>query len=330
MNDFNQTEDKREISSFRGDYFFLSNMYPCNFKYNGMTWRSAEHAYQAQKATNKIDMFAIKSAGTPQLSKKIGRMHPCRPDWEDVKVDIMRAVVKAKFSDPELAAKLLATEGFELIEGNDWQDRVWGCVRDEDGDWAGKNWLGVILMEEREFLVANKISEKSEKTESKSEIEHLGIERQKAHPQGTKRYYTDPNKEDIIGVAGEKAFADRYGFKIDDSIRPEGDGHVDFRVEIFENGKKVNKTIDVKTAQKAYHLLIKVWEIKVCADILILVQYNSAEDIKLLGWATKEEMQITKQKTFSNLNILNHFKHRSELRPMADLDKLLTGAIQIN
>ena len=38
-------------------------------------------------------------------------------------------------------------------------------------------------------------------------VNELGKDRQNAHPEGTKRYYDDPNIEDTIGVAGELAFA---------------------------------------------------------------------------------------------------------------------------
>jgi ribA/ribD-fused uncharacterized protein len=152
---------KGEISSFRGRYLFLSNMYEHPILYNGMTWKSSEHAYQAMKATNKIDMFKIKAARTPKLSKTIGHQCECRPDWNDVKVDIMREVIKAKFSDPALTEQLLSTGDCELIEGNDWWDREWGCIKDEDGDWTGKNWLGVILMEVRDKLNKGEINAKN-------------------------------------------------------------------------------------------------------------------------------------------------------------------------
>lgn len=151
-----ETEKAKCIDSFRGKYFFLSNMYRHPVVYNGMTWKSSEHAYQAAKATNNIDMLKIKSASTPELSKKIARQCDLRTDWETIKVDIMRGVVKSKFSIPELAEQLLATDDCELIEGNDWFDTFYGCVKDEDGDWTGQNMLGVILMEVRESLRIDK------------------------------------------------------------------------------------------------------------------------------------------------------------------------------
>ena len=151
------------------------------------------------------------------------------------------------------------------------------------------------------------------------EIKSLGEQRQNAHPNGTPRYYKDPNVEDTIGVCGEAAFAKKYGLDIDKRILPEGDDHIDFTTKI--NGTKV--TIDIKTAQKAYNLLIKKWEIKKCADILVLAEYNNGE-VNFLGWETKDVMNMMPTKIFSSLGIENHYRHKSDLRPMSQLDKLLT------
>jgi hypothetical protein len=153
----------------------------------------------------------------------------------------------------------------------------------------------------------------------KMDAKDIGRQRQAAHPQGTPRYYDDPNTEDTIGVAGELAFAKKYGLEIDDSIRPEGDGHVDFKVNI--NGNEV--TVDVKTAQKAYNLLVKEWEIKDCADILVLAERGPNDEIKFLGWETKDIMKVMPKKIFSSLGIVNYYRHRDKLRPMFQLDDLL-------
>lgn len=151
------------------------------------------------------------------------------------------------------------------------------------------------------------------------EINILGEKRQNAHPKGTTRYYNDPNREDTIGVAGEAAFAERYNLEVDKRILPKGDNHVDFTVEI--NKQKVS--IDIKTAQKAYNLLIKSWEINKCADILVLAQYRKGK-ITFLGWETKEIMKLMPRAVFSSLNITNYYRDRDELRPMSQLDELLT------
>jgi len=150
------------------------------------------------------------------------------------------------------------------------------------------------------------------------DVDSLGKKRQAAHPQGTPRYYNDPNKEDTIGVAGETAFAERYSLKVDERILPEGDDHIDFIVKI--NNSEI--TIDVKTAQKAYNLLIKEWEIKECADILVLAEYKDGA-INFLGWETKEVMRLMPTKVFSSLGINNFYRHNSKLRPMQHLDEIL-------
>lgn len=71
-----------------------------------------------------------------------------RPDWEEVKYDVMYEIVKAKFiQNPDLKEKLLSTGDEYLVEGNHWGDRTWGQV-----NGVGKNWLGKILMKVREEL----------------------------------------------------------------------------------------------------------------------------------------------------------------------------------
>ena len=154
-----------------------------------------------------------------------------------------------------------------------------------------------------------------------NESHSLGIARQNAHPNGTQRYYEDPNKEDIIGMAGELAFGKRYGLNVDKSIRPNGDGHVDFRV-VMNNGNTF--TIDIKTAIKAYNLLIKEREINKCAIVLVLAQYDPAnEEVSFLGWQTKRIMKTMPKKVFSSrLGIMNYYCPRDQLRSIEELDQL--------
>jgi len=162
-----------------------------------------------------------------------------------------------------------------------------------------------------------------------SETTRLGTARQSAHPNGTPRYYSDPNVEDIIGVAGEQAFANRYGIKIDESIRPDGDNHIDFKLQYVDGFDVKQLTIDVKTAKKPFNLLIKDWEIDKCADILILAKYNDDKSVELLGWEYKSIMKKQPTKVFSSLGINNYYKSREQLRPMSELDKIMKHMSQV-
>lgn len=148
-------------------------------------------------------------------------------------------------------------------------------------------------------------------------VGQLGTQRQNAHPTGTQRYYADPNKEDTIGIAGEIAFGKIYNLKPDLTIKPLGDDHIDFKIKI--NGGRI-ATIDVKTAQKAYNLLIKKWEIEKCADVLVLAQYLEGK-INFIGWTTRHIMSIQPTKVFSSLGIENYYLHRDNLNQMETLDR---------
>lgn len=101
----------------------------------------------AFKSGNPADFarFAPLAAGE---AKKLGRTVVLRPDWNEVKVSIMRNVLALKFrQNPDLREKLLATGEAELIEGNHWKDTFWGVC-----NGVGENWLGKLLMELREEL----------------------------------------------------------------------------------------------------------------------------------------------------------------------------------
>lgn len=152
----------------------------------------------------------------------------------------------------------------------------------------------------------------------------IGKMRQDAHPKGTQRYYKDPNKEDTVGVAGEIAFAKRYGLQIDDRILPEGDGHVDFCINF--NGREI--TFDIKTAVLAFNLLVKEWEIDDCADVLVLARYSpqttqdeNEGDIEFIGWASRKKMASQPKDVFSSLGICNYYLHFTELKSMDRLDE---------
>jgi ribA/ribD-fused uncharacterized protein len=138
------------ITSFTGDYNFLSNFYPCELEMDGRRYPSVEHAFQAAKSADPAERARIAAAPNAGEAKNLGHALALRSDWEQVKVDIMRDLVRQKFScDPDLTERLLATGDAELIEGNTWRDAFWGVY-----EGRGENWLGRILMEVRRDLAA--------------------------------------------------------------------------------------------------------------------------------------------------------------------------------
>jgi ribA/ribD-fused uncharacterized protein len=134
------------ITAFRGDFFFLSNFYPCAVTVEGMTYPSSEHAFQAMKTLDSVERAQVCDAASPILARRKGKKVTLRPEWETYRFTAMEMVLRAKFSDPELARKLAATGDRELIEGNTWRDTTWGAIKTKDGTWKGQNRLGKLLM----------------------------------------------------------------------------------------------------------------------------------------------------------------------------------------
>lgn len=131
------------FSNFSRHSFFLESKY----------YMTSEHYYQAQKFATTDPTYAeqIRNAPNPKEAANLGRATrtpAMRPDWDEVKDDIMRKVVMHKFTNHESCRKtLLGTGNDELIEDSPY-DSYWGC----GADGRGKNMLGVILMETRETL----------------------------------------------------------------------------------------------------------------------------------------------------------------------------------
>ncbi len=135
------------ISEFQGQHRFLSNFEKVSVEYEGITYPSVEHAYQAAKTLDRVSKFKIRNQGTPARAKRFGRTVVIRPDWEEVKLDVMLDLLRLKFSDERLRQQLLATGETELEEGNRWGDTFWG-INPPDSE-NGENNLGRLLMKVR-------------------------------------------------------------------------------------------------------------------------------------------------------------------------------------
>jgi ribA/ribD-fused uncharacterized protein len=129
---------------------------------DGLTYPTVEHAYQAAKTLDIENRCAIRDLDTPGKAKRMAWSFPLRLDWEQVKLDIMRDLVRQKFfSHKNLGRKLLSTGALPLIEGNTWGDHFWGVCRGK-----GENHLGQILMNVRKNLRGKKGHEGTNKRTS--------------------------------------------------------------------------------------------------------------------------------------------------------------------
>lgn len=116
---------------------------------DGKTWPTSEHYYQAMKfPSDETVQEQVRNCNGPGLAADMGRDRslPMRKDWDEVKDDVMRTVIRAKFTQREDLKELLqSTESEHIIEDSPI-DFYWGC----GSDGTGQNMLGRILMEIRD------------------------------------------------------------------------------------------------------------------------------------------------------------------------------------
>jgi ribA/ribD-fused uncharacterized protein len=140
----------KKINSFRGEYHWLSNFHLVNINYKGRDYPSVEHAFMSAKnETKEWKDFCSNLHESPGIIKKFGRDIPLVPNWESIKIQVMKDCILAKFSQEPFKSKLLETGDTEIIEGNDWGDIYWGYDIRKN---KGKNYLGRIIMDTRDFL----------------------------------------------------------------------------------------------------------------------------------------------------------------------------------
>jgi len=136
------------VTMFEGKYEFLSNFHRCAITFDGVEYGSIEHAFQAAKTENKAEREDVRQAPTPGVAKRRGQKVTLRADWDNIKIGVMKDLVRQKFTrHADLKAELLKTGDSNLVEGNVWRDSYWGVC-----NGVGENHLGKILMEIRTEL----------------------------------------------------------------------------------------------------------------------------------------------------------------------------------
>lgn len=153
MEDYSQYRPSQFEYSGKWIFNWFSNLVSVPILVDGEDWPSVENYYQAQKTMDSYTRFGFKRMA-PSQAKRAGRNLVIRPDWENIKYEVMKTALRAKFSDPMWGRRLLDTGDEILIEWNNWGDKVWGVsIKDN----KGHNLLGKALMEIRDELFNNEI-----------------------------------------------------------------------------------------------------------------------------------------------------------------------------
>lgn len=134
----------------------FSNLYRREIEFEGETFATSEHAYQAGKARKPEVRAWLMAAPSPALLAMAAHglyYWDVSPGWSRTKFDRMRGVLRAKFTQHvDLRDLLVSTGTARLVETatvDSEVNRLWGEV-----NGRGQNMLGELLMELRTELRA--------------------------------------------------------------------------------------------------------------------------------------------------------------------------------
>ena len=100
------------IDRFSGKHRWLSNFWPVEVVYEREAYRSVEHAYQAAKTTDRHQRQLIQAAESAGHAKRLAKTLTVREDWSERKLSVMEALLRQKFAQAPLRAKLLASRNW--------------------------------------------------------------------------------------------------------------------------------------------------------------------------------------------------------------------------
>jgi ribA/ribD-fused uncharacterized protein len=146
-------DTETQVFFYEQDFYVLSNFSSFSLWLAGDRFATSEAAYHYEKFPDATAIQQqILSAPSAHVAFKIAEANKAfrRADWDDVKVDVMRRILREKVRQHEyVRRKLLDTGDRELIE-NSWRDDFWGWGPNRDG----QNMLGKLWMEIRAELRA--------------------------------------------------------------------------------------------------------------------------------------------------------------------------------
>lgn len=142
------------FSPTAGKYKVFSNSYKSDFVINERVYPTVEHYVTAMKFIETDAAWAeeIRTAKNILSVRSKGRAkgHTGDVNYENKKIDYMRAGLYEKFTqDEELKKLLLGTKELELEEES--EDMIWGV----GVDGTGENLTGLLLVELRDILRGN-------------------------------------------------------------------------------------------------------------------------------------------------------------------------------
>lgn len=155
-----RTIAKNGVISSQSPHSPFSNLFLAPIKRNGITYHSAEQAFQHAKAVTCKDHVlakAILNEPCPIEFMSIGKRVEINDDWGKRQLEDMRSILRLKMDQvPAFATLLKASDKHHLVENT--RSIYWGAGTPYNSDlihnrsYPGQNKLGFLLEEVRELL----------------------------------------------------------------------------------------------------------------------------------------------------------------------------------
>lgn len=141
-----------QVFFYEQDFYVLSNFSSFSLQWDGWRFDTSEAAYHYEKfkfhAPDICDL--VRTAPSAHEAFKVAERnkHLRNPDWDNVKIPVMRAILRAKADQHEYVRRKLLATGTRILVEDSWRDDYWGWGPNRDG----QNMLGKLWMEVRESI----------------------------------------------------------------------------------------------------------------------------------------------------------------------------------
>ena len=148
--------------AFQSHHAFMSNMFICLIKHEGIEYKSAEHFYSAEMARfhDRLDLIDdILGARDGYAAKRIVRSIKIKDEWHITKIEIMKKIITSKFDQNDsLRDRLIQTKGFLYEATKADLDFACGFTLSQAKEISknkitGKYILGELLVEYRDNIL---------------------------------------------------------------------------------------------------------------------------------------------------------------------------------
>jgi ribA/ribD-fused uncharacterized protein len=147
----NRLDTDTTVYFYENEFYPLSNFSAFRLHWNGHDFDTSEAAYHWEKFPHRRDIGEeIRCARSAHEAFKIAerRRNEYRPDWEAVRVQMMRSILRAKVDQHDYVRRKLMETGSRTLVEDSWRDAFWGIGSQGDG----QNMLGHLWMEIRATL----------------------------------------------------------------------------------------------------------------------------------------------------------------------------------